>query len=110
MNKFIGKLLLLFRISDYKVVMIEDNPSECDISKNTIYIVGGINYVKWVYFRCPCGCNQVLMLSLSKNKFPSWSISLDKYNRPTIYPSVDVKFGCYSHFWLKKGKIIWANN
>lgn len=61
-----------------------------------------------VAFRCPCGCGKRLELMLLEEVFPKWSISIDVEDRPTLHPSVWLKKGCKSHFWLRKGKVIWV--
>nr|WP_254877562.1 DUF6527 family protein [Cronobacter muytjensii] len=58
--------------------------------------------------RCPCGCGSVIELLLIKDATPHWSYIVDKNNRPSLYPSVWLKTGCESHFWLKNGRIYWA--
>jgi Family of unknown function (DUF6527) len=42
-----------------------------------------------VGLRCPCGCGQRLDVSL--------------------HPSVWLREGCKSHFWLRSGKIVWCD-
>ncbi len=59
-------------------------------------------------FKCPCGCGKKLEVLLIKEVKPNWSLKIDEYNRPTLHPSVWLKTGCKSHFWMKKGKIIWC--
>ena len=61
-----------------------------------------------VGFRCPCGCGKRLELMIINEAKPNWSISIDSKQRPTLMPSVHLTTGCKSHFWVKKGKIIWC--
>ena len=61
-----------------------------------------------VAFRCPCGCNQRIELMLIKEVKPNWSISVNKRNLPTLSPSVWLKTGCKSHFWVREGKVYWC--
>nr|WP_242017980.1 DUF6527 family protein [Synechocystis sp. FACHB-383] len=53
-----------------------------------VVIVGDRNYKKWACFRCPSGCGELILLSLNKSQHPSWSITSDWLNRPTLYPSI----------------------
>ena len=92
----------------YKIEIIPDNPNPDIIEKNIIYVVGGLKYTKWAYFKCPCGCNDTIMLSLNKHDFPSWSVKQDKFGRASISPSINKLDGCKSHFFIKKGKLKWA--
>ncbi len=61
-----------------------------------------------VGFRCPCGCGSVIELLLVKEASPHWRCELDNLNRPTLFPSVWLKTGCKSHFWLKNGRVFWV--
>ena len=61
-----------------------------------------------VAFRCPCGCGKRLELLLIEEANPNWSINISKEGKPTLHPSVWLKEGCKSHFWLRNGKIIWV--
>lgn len=101
-------MLWTFKQFQYKVEIIPENPNPENLKKNIVYIVGGERYVKWAYMKCPCGCNEPIMLSLNKNSFPSWTVKQDKLGRATISPSINKLDGCKSHFLIKKGKLIWA--
>jgi hypothetical protein len=37
---------------------------------------------------CPCGCKEVIHLSLLAHDSPSWSVNLDRRSLPTLAPSV----------------------
>lgn len=95
---------------DYTVEYSENNPINDQIRDKVLFIVGGKDYVKWIYIKCPCGCGDVLTLSLMKKNRPSWNLKVDKLSRATLYPSVWKKEGCRSHFWIRKGRLEWARN
>jgi hypothetical protein len=80
------------------------------LPEKTLYVVGGPGYQKWAYMVCPCGCGERIMLSLAKNRRPHWSVEIDWLGRPTIKPSVWQTDGCFSHFWVKKGRIEWTRD
>ncbi|WP_291384342.1 DUF6527 family protein [Devosia sp.] len=61
-----------------------------------------------VGMRCPCGCGETIELMVIPEAKPRWSISADHFQRPTLHPSVFRKSGCRSHFWVKRGRIIWC--
>jgi hypothetical protein len=61
-----------------------------------------------VGLRCPCGCGQRLEMMLLKGVKPRWDITIDKHRRVTLHPSVWLRTGCRSHFWLRNGKVIWC--
>jgi len=61
-----------------------------------------------VGFQCPCGCGQRVELPLISEANPKWNLKLDKCSRPSIYPSVWLREGCRSHFFIKVGKVLWV--
>lgn len=69
------------------------------------------NGLSWsVGFLCPCGCGDVIELLLLQSIDPHWKLTADNLSRPTLQPSVWKKDGCKSHFWLKKGRVIWVGD
>jgi len=93
---------------EYKVKRVSDNPDYDKIKKGEMVIVGGKGYVKWAYFRCPSGCGDVIVLPLVKSEESNWKLRVDKAGHPTLSPSVSKTDGCKSHFFIRKGKVIWA--
>lgn len=89
---------------------IDDNPSSESIINGEVVIVGNRNFQKWAYFKCPCGCGNTTMLSLSTKRRPSWHVYLNWTMIPTIHPSVRDNGSCYSHYWIKKGKVYWCRD
>ena len=61
-----------------------------------------------VGLRCPCGCGQRLEMMLLKEVKPRWDLTLDAHRRVTLHPSVWLRVGCCSHFWIRAGKVIWC--
>lgn len=61
-----------------------------------------------VGMRCPCGCGARLELALLPNVKPRWDLTLDENGRPSLSPSVWLREGCRSHFWLRHGRLIWC--
>ncbi|ATE80467.1 hypothetical protein CNN82_30200 [Pseudomonas frederiksbergensis] len=61
-----------------------------------------------VGFKCPCGCGRTIELLLPRDVKPRWTCSIDPLGRPTLHPSVWLKSGCESHFWVRGGRIIWV--
>jgi len=58
--------------------------------------------------RCPCGCGQVIELLVVTEAKPRWDVSVDAKGRPTLTPSVWLKKGCRSHFWIRGGRVHWC--
>lgn len=61
-----------------------------------------------VGMRCPCGCGQRLEMMLLKELKPRWDARFDMRGRVSLHPSVWLRDGCRSHFWIRGGKVIWA--
>lgn len=96
------------RKPDFTVELVGTNPSRGSVPSGRIIVVGGPGYQKWAYLRCPCGCGEVIMLSLNHARRPRWSVTIDARGRPTIYPSVRQIAGCFSHFWIRGGRVEWC--
>jgi len=39
---------------------------------------------------------------------PKSSFDINEKKRISLHPSIDRTVGCKSHFWVRKGKIIWG--
>jgi hypothetical protein len=61
-----------------------------------------------VGLRCPCGCGQRLEIMLLNEVKPRWDITFDERGRVSLHPSVWLRTGCRSHFWLRAGKVVWC--
>ena len=61
-----------------------------------------------VAFRCPCGCGRTIELLVVPEGAPRWDLKIGSLGEPTLHPSVWLKDGCRSHFWLRGGRVHWA--
>ena len=61
-----------------------------------------------VGMRCPCGCRQRVELALIPEASPRWYLQVDQRKRPTLHPSVWLREGCRSHFFVRAGKVAWV--
>ncbi len=77
---------------------------------NELAIAGTRGRPKWALIDCPCGRGHTILLTLSTNDMPHWTVGLDDKSLPSLSPSVDRNRGkpdrC--HFWLRHGKIQWT--
>lgn len=65
--------------------------------------------VDWcVGMLCPCGCGQRVELPLLPEAKPKWKIQIDSNDRPTLQPSVWLRDGCRSHYFVRNGRIVWV--
>lgn len=63
-----------------------------------------------VGLRCPCGCGRRIELLLVKTASPRWSIQPSRDRIATLTPSVWLKGGCASHFFVRDGRIDWCRD
>lgn len=108
-KRILNYFLLKFGFIDVKVLFLEEKPPEDELPSNTIVVIGGDNWAKWVFMKCPCGCKDVITLSLMKSYKPNWDLRMNKKGRITLSPSIWKKDGCKSHFFVKNSKFIWAD-
>jgi len=55
---------------------------------------------------CPCGCGSKIITPLGINE---WSLSVVE-EKPTLKPSIgNWQLPCQSHYWIRKGEILWSN-
>lgn len=72
-----------------------------------LYIVARGRRKGWAVFNCPCEGGHRLVVNLSPNRTPCWSISVRK-GVASIWPSLWLRQDCKSHFWVRKSRIYWA--
>lgn len=92
------------------ITTVDSPPTNAKIIPNHFFYVRHNNSSKWVLFLCPCGCRNVITLSLQSSHKPHWQLTLTSNNRPTLYPSIWRDKGCLSHFWLRDGRIFWCHD
>lgn len=92
----------------HKVNHIDAAPPLSEVATDVVYVVAPKQVLKWAMLICPCGCNEVITLSLQPTHNPHWKLDVAISGRATLYPSVWRTTGCRSHFWLKDGRAFWA--
>lgn len=90
----------------YKYNYVEDVPDE--LKSDLLYIISNDNFQWQIVMLCPCGCKKILHMPLIKEGHAKWKYEIDKRNRISLHPSVNRIVGCKSHFFVRKGKIIWV--
>lgn len=106
-NQWHSFLRFLNKTNVYRrIEVVMEHPDNIPI--HTLVVVMGGDEAKWLMFKCPCGCQNIIELPLMKHRQPNWKIFNDE-NRLTVYPSIDVKPpGCGSHFWIRQNKVDWV--
>lgn len=61
-----------------------------------------------VGMRCPCGCGQAIELALIPEAKPRWKLHAEPSTHPTLTPSVWLREGCRSHFFVRRGRVEWG--
>lgn len=75
-----------------------------------VYVLGEGRYRWSVATLCPCGCKGVLQMSVMKEGRPRWQLEEHQDGTISLHPSVWRKEGCRSHFFLRRGQIVWCGD
>ena len=85
---------------------VEDLPDV--LEPDRVYLIGD-GSVPWsAALLCPCRCGAVIQLSLIPSDRPRWSVSRHFTGSASLHPSIWRTKGCRSHFFLRRGRIVWA--
>ncbi len=99
---------LQLRSKPYIIKHVDDVPELLD--DNILYIVGESQNYWCAIMLCPCGCRETITLNTLPQVRPRWSFEKGFFNKASLSPSVWRKKGCYSHFFLISGRILWCKN
>lgn len=94
------------REKNFKYKIVNELPEI--LKDRVIYIQSNLEYHWQMVMLCPCGCKNLLHMNLMSDYQPYWKYEIDKKDAITVYPSVHRIIGCESHFFIRKGKIIWC--
>ena len=75
-----------------------------------VYLVGEGSVPWFAALLCPCGCGALIRLSLLKDDRPRWRARRHFAGTVTLEPSIWRKKGCGSHFFVRRGQVVWAAN
>jgi len=78
-----------------------------ELAAGKLVLVGTAEKQKWLRFKCPCGCGDVMALNLMAAHCPHWRAERHDDGSLTVHPSVDSD-NCGSHFWIRRSKIYWV--
>jgi len=100
-NVFFRKLWYPSKIA---FIFVKEAPS--DISSQVVYLEGAdMNDLWFAYLKCPCGCKDTIMLNMIPDTKPCWTYVRDTIGNESLFPSINRKFQCKSHFWIKNNRI-----
>ena len=90
----------------YGTKTVEKFPEELEPGR--LYLIGD-NSIPWFAgLICPCGCGAFIRLSLLKDDRPRWRVKRHFTGTVTLDPSIRRKSGCRSHFFVRRGRVVWA--
>ena len=92
----------------YEAAALEDQPDEME--PRTLYLIGDLGAPWSAALICPCGCKEVIQLSLVKNDSPRWRHRSHADGTISLDPSIWRTKGCRSHFHIRSGRVIWARD
>ena len=90
-----------------RIVIVADEPDT--IRPNCLYLLGSFRRSWAAILNCPCGCNAVIRLNLLPEVRPRWKVKKHLDSTVSVFPSIDRMFGCKSHFWIRRGIVIWIS-
>lgn len=90
------------------VIVMDKTPRNDAVGERDFVLVVYQRKPLWALFRCPCGCGNVISLSLQKIHNPNWRVRKNRVGLPTVYPSIWQNQGCCCHFWIKDGCVRWC--
>jgi Family of unknown function (DUF6527) len=93
---------------DRKLIIIEGDSLPTRLPRRNLVLAREDGEDWCVGLRCPCGCGKQLEMMLLREVNPRWDLTVDERRRPTLYPSVWLRDGCRSHFWVRQGKVVWC--
>lgn len=101
-------LLRIFRRPPRPYTTIEATDLPNAIKAREVYLIGENGYLWYVAMLCPCGCGATVQLSCLPDARPCWGVSRHADQTISLHPSVARLKGCKSHYFLKRGQIIWC--
>lgn len=91
-----------------QTVRVEELPE--DLDARNIYLVGEGAHLWFAAMLCPCGCGATLHLSFLPDGHPMWELTWYDDGTISLHPSVWRTKGCRSHFFLRKGLVVWCES
>lgn len=85
---------------------VEETPAS--LEPQAIYLIGDSEDPWSAALLCPCGCGATILLSLIRDDRPSWRAQMDADGTVTLWPSIWRRSGCCSHFFIRRGRTVWA--
>lgn len=91
----------------YRVEIFHEEPP-VKLKRRVVYSVLSEGYPFYATMICPCGCGDLIDLNMMEDEHPCWNLIAADGARPELHPSVRRVEGCYAHYWVRKGRVIWC--
>ena len=92
--------------SGFETDLVDELPDA--LVPQRLYLIGEQPQPWSAALLCPCGCGTTIQLSLLKADRPSWRVRRHFNGSVTLRPSIWRTRGCRSHFFLRRGRIVWS--
>ena len=92
----------------FATLTVDDLPDV--LAPKRLYLVGEDTGPWSAALLCPCGCEATIQLSLILDDKPSWRAVRHFSGSVSLQPSVWRTRGCRSHFFLRRGRIVWSRS
>ena|SRR5439155_12128639 len=86
-----------------KVVRVSNRAEAQRAAQNsgTLVLVVPGSIPKRLEMQCPCGCGELVSVNLMRASGPAWRLQVDRRGRVSVFPSVERRSGCKSHFFIE---------
>ena len=91
----------------FATLTVDDLPDV--LAPKRLYLVGEGACPWSAALLCPCGCEATIQLSLLPKDEPRWRAVRHFSGSVSLRPSVWRTRGCRSHFFLRRGRVVWAS-
>ena len=100
-------VLRAWLVPPYRTVIVAALPAR--VRSRRLYIVEEDGFTEQAAMLCPCRCGRVLQMNLLVDERPCWSLTRHADGTATLHPSIWRKHDCRSHFWFRRGRVLWCN-
>lgn len=101
----IARWIYRWRYRKISCVIVQDLPGKP--APGVCYVAIDHNAPWATAMQCPCGCGESITLNLV-GSHAMWSLHMPALSTASLFPSIWRTNGCKSHFWLRCGRIVWA--
>ena len=94
-------------VRQYRTLVVDTSLPK-QLKSRYLYVVQEDGFEEQAAMLCPCGCGRTLHMNLLPDDRPCWRLTKHGDGTATLHPSVWRQKDCGSHFWLRKGRVIWC--